>query len=110
MPRGEQVQAARWAGTAMAAPGLLAFTGAIGSAEPHAHAAVQVLLVLDGEVMLTDRHGHRRRTEAAIIPVGVRHELRAAPGAHGCWPTSIRPIRPRARPVPASPRPEMRTS
>ncbi|MBG0823400.1 helix-turn-helix transcriptional regulator [Planomonospora sp. ID91781] len=74
---------AGWAGTATAAPGLLAFTGAIGSAEPHAHAAVQVLLVLDGEVTLTDRHGHRRRTEAAIIPAGARHGLRAAPGAHG---------------------------
>ncbi|GGT07424.1 putative transcriptional regulator, AraC family protein [Planobispora rosea] len=83
MPRGGQAQAAGWAGTTTAAPGLLAFTGAIGSAEPHAHAAVQILVVLDGEVTLTDRHGHRCRTEAAIIPAGVRHGLRAAPGAHG---------------------------
>ncbi|MGN9844216.1 AraC family transcriptional regulator [Nonomuraea sp. H19] len=83
MPGGEQAQAARWAGTATAASGVLAFTGAIGSAEPHAHAAVQVLLVLDGEVMLTDRHGHQLPVEAAIIPAGVRHELRAAPGARG---------------------------
>ncbi|OUC96475.1 AraC family transcriptional regulator [Streptosporangium minutum] len=96
MPRGEQAQAARWAGTAMASSGLLAFTGAIGSAEPHAHAAVQVLLVLDGEVMLTDRHGHQRRTEAAIIPAGVRHELRAAPGAHGLL-AYLDPAHPAAR-------------
>ncbi|MGW0480634.1 hypothetical protein [Nonomuraea sp. NPDC003214] len=60
------------AGTATAAPGLLAVTGTIGPAEPHAHAAVQVLLVLDGEVMLTDRHGGQHRARAAIIPAGVR--------------------------------------
>ncbi|MFI7133666.1 helix-turn-helix domain-containing protein [Nonomuraea sp. NPDC050153] len=72
-----------WAGAASTAPGLLAFTGAIGSAEPHAHAAVQVLLVLEGEVILTDRHGDQRRADAAIIPAGIRHELRAAPGTHG---------------------------
>ncbi|MGW7482068.1 helix-turn-helix domain-containing protein [Nonomuraea muscovyensis] len=83
VPRKQQAQGGHWAGTATAAPGLLAFTGAIGSAEPHAHAAVQVLLVLDGEVILTDRHGHQRRAVAAIIPAGVRHELHAVPGAHG---------------------------
>jgi AraC-like DNA-binding protein/mannose-6-phosphate isomerase-like protein (cupin superfamily) len=80
---GEQAQGPRWAGAATAVPGLLAFTGEIGSAESHAHAAVQVLLVLDGEVVLSDRHGHQRRVQAAIIPAGVRHELRAAPGARG---------------------------
>ncbi|MBG0814616.1 helix-turn-helix transcriptional regulator [Planomonospora sp. ID82291] len=96
MPCGEQAQAARWAGTVTAVPGLLAFTGAIGSAAPHAHAAVQVLLVLDGEVMLTDRHGHRCRTEAAIIPAGVRHGLRAAPGAHGLL-AYLDPAHPAAR-------------
>lgn len=74
---------AAWAGAATAAPGLLAFTGAIGSAEPHTHAAVQVLLVLGGDVLLVDRHGHQRQVAAAIIPAGVRHELRAAPGACG---------------------------
>ncbi|WP_052423174.1 hypothetical protein [Nonomuraea candida] len=68
---------------ATAAPGLLAFTGTIGAAEPHAHAAVQVLLVTAGEVMLTDRHGRQLRAEAAIIPAGVRHELHADPGARG---------------------------
>ncbi|MGP4104972.1 AraC family transcriptional regulator [Nonomuraea sp. KM90] len=80
---GEPAQGTRWAGAATAIPGLLAFTGAIGSAEPHAHAAVQVLLVLDGAVVLSDRRGHQRRAQAAIIPAGIRHELRAAPGAHG---------------------------
>ncbi|CCH32392.1 AraC family transcriptional regulator [Actinosynnema sp. NPDC047251] len=100
MPHGEQAQAARWTGTATAAPGLLAFTGAIGSAEPHAHAAVQVLLVLDGEVVLTDRHGHRLRTGAAIIPAGARHELRAAPGTHGLL-AYLDPAHPAARAVAA---------
>lgn len=75
--------AVSWAGTATAAPGLLAFTGGIGSAAPHAHAAVQVLLVFGGEVTLADRRGHQRQVSAAIIPAGHRHELRAAPGAHG---------------------------
>ncbi|MEV0678832.1 helix-turn-helix transcriptional regulator [Actinosynnema sp. NPDC050436] len=96
MPWGEQAQAARWAGTASATPGLLAFTGAIGSAEPHAHAAVQVLLVSDGEVVLTDRHGHRCRAEAAIIPAGVRHGLRASPGARGLL-AYLDPAHPAAR-------------
>ncbi|GIH79899.1 putative transcriptional regulator, AraC family protein [Planobispora longispora] len=80
---GAQVRRPYWAGAATAAPGLLAFTGAIGSAEPHAHAAVQVLLVLDGEVVLTDRHGRQRPVQAAIIPAGVRHGLRATPATHG---------------------------
>ncbi|MEV7803121.1 AraC family transcriptional regulator [Microbispora sp. NPDC088329] len=75
---------ARWAGSVSAAPGLLAFTGAIGTAEPHAHAAVQVLLVTEGNVELVDGSGRRQRqVEAAIIPTGVRHELLAGPGAHG---------------------------
>lgn len=75
--------AASWAGVATAAPGLLAFTGGIGSAAPHAHAAVQVLLVFGGQVTLADRRGHRRQVSAAIIPAGLRHELHATPGAHG---------------------------
>ncbi|MEV7013672.1 AraC family transcriptional regulator [Streptosporangium sp. NPDC051022] len=73
----------RWEGSATAVPGLLAFTGAIGSAEPHAHAAVQALLVFGGEVVLRDGRGHRRRVQAAIIPAGVRHELRASPDSFG---------------------------
>ncbi|GAA2688027.1 AraC family transcriptional regulator [Nonomuraea recticatena] len=83
-PRPAGIRApASWAGAASAAPGLLVFTGEIGSAASHAHAAVQVLLVLEGEVLLTDRRGRRRHVSAAVIPAGARHELSSTAGAHG---------------------------
>lgn len=74
---------APWAGTATAAPGLLAFTGEIGTAEVHAHAAVQVLVVTAGRVRLRDPDGQVTQVSVAIIPPGARHELHAAPGAIG---------------------------
>ncbi|GAA2394680.1 AraC family transcriptional regulator [Nonomuraea africana] len=73
----------QWAGVTTATPGLLAFTGEIGTAGPHAHAAVQVLMVTGGSVTLGDQRGHRQNVERAIIPAGVRHELLATSGAHG---------------------------
>ncbi|SEU34929.1 helix-turn-helix transcriptional regulator [Nonomuraea wenchangensis] len=73
--------AAGWQGTTMLQPGWLAFTGDVGTTEPHAHAALQVLIVTAGTVELTDAHRTRRRVRAAIIPPRARHAVRGGPGA-----------------------------
>ncbi|MGW5264674.1 AraC family transcriptional regulator [Microbispora sp. NPDC004025] len=70
-----------WRGTTLLRPGWLAYTGVAGVTEPHAHAAVQVLIVGDGVVELTDPHQARGPVRAAIIPARVRHALHAGPGA-----------------------------
>ncbi|WP_234018255.1 AraC family transcriptional regulator [Streptomyces sp. ATexAB-D23] len=70
-----------WHGTTLLQPGWLAFTGAAGTTDSHAHAAVQVLIVTDGVVELTDPHQVRRPVQAAIIPTRVRHALHAGPSA-----------------------------
>ncbi|MGW6917135.1 helix-turn-helix transcriptional regulator [Kitasatospora sp. NPDC054939] len=70
-----------WRGRTELQPGWLAFTGAPGGTDPHAHAAVQVLIVTDGVVELTDRYQDRRAVAAAIVPTRVRHALHARPGA-----------------------------
>ncbi|TLG08869.1 helix-turn-helix domain-containing protein [Nocardia cyriacigeorgica] len=61
----------------------MAFTGDIGNTAAHSHAAVQILLVTAGEVILTDAAGRSAPAELAIIPPGVRHRVRAAPATTG---------------------------
>ncbi|MGV9598426.1 helix-turn-helix transcriptional regulator [Streptosporangium sandarakinum] len=73
--------AAEWQGTTTLQPGWLAFTGDVGTTEPHAHAALQVLIVTAGTVHLTDAHRTRRRVRAAIIPPRARHAVHGGPGA-----------------------------
>lgn len=73
----------RWLGGVVFTPGLMAYTGDIGDTAAHSHAAVQVLLVTGGEVTLTDGSGTVGRADLAIIPPGVRHEVRATPGTAG---------------------------
>ncbi|MCT7350698.1 MULTISPECIES: AraC family transcriptional regulator [Streptomyces] len=74
----------RWSGALTVEPGRLTFTGAIGSSPLHAHACVQVLMVTAGEVVLADVYGGEATTRGeAVIPAGVRHEVRASPGARG---------------------------
>ncbi|MGV9636859.1 helix-turn-helix domain-containing protein [Nocardia rhamnosiphila] len=73
----------RWLGGVVFTPGLMAFTGEIGDTAAHSHAAVQVLLVTGGEVRLTDAMGCTAVAGSAIIPPGVRHEVRASPSATG---------------------------
>ncbi|WP_245679325.1 helix-turn-helix transcriptional regulator [Actinomadura hibisca] len=63
-------------------PGRLTFAGRLGSAHAHAHAAVQVLVVSAGEVLLTDAHDETRAVRAAVIGAGARHTLHA-PDAEG---------------------------
>ncbi|MEU7895285.1 AraC family transcriptional regulator [Nonomuraea sp. NPDC049152] len=70
-----------WQGTTTLQPGWLAFTGAVGVTEPHAHAALQVLIVAAGTVELADAHRTRRQVQAAIIPPRASHTVCGSPGA-----------------------------
>jgi AraC-like DNA-binding protein len=70
-----------WQGTTTLQPGWLAFTGDVGTTEPHAHAALQVLIVAAGVVELADAHHTCRRVRAAIIPPRARHAVCGGPGA-----------------------------
>jgi len=74
---------ARWSGTVDIAPGRLAFTGEIGSAAPHRHTCLQLLIITTGEVILRDDQGEEQRVRAAIIPTQTRHEVLAEPGTTG---------------------------
>ncbi|WP_280459865.1 AraC family transcriptional regulator [Nocardia carnea] len=75
--------AARWRGGVVFTPGLMAFTGRIGDAAAHAHAAVQMLFVAHGVLTLTDATGRTVPAQAAIIPPGVGHQVSAEPGTTG---------------------------
>ncbi|MBF6068867.1 helix-turn-helix transcriptional regulator [Nocardia farcinica] len=74
---------AAWRGGVVFRPGLMAFTGEIGDADAHAHAAVQVLFVARGGLTLTDAGGRTVSAQAAIIPPGVAHRVRAEAGTSG---------------------------
>ncbi|WP_235437582.1 helix-turn-helix transcriptional regulator [Micromonospora sp. RV43] len=72
-----------WAGTLTTEPGVMAYTGVIGAAHAHAHAAVQVLHLHDGHVILRDATGATRAATRAIIPAGARHEIVTTTAATG---------------------------
>ncbi|KHJ71857.1 MULTISPECIES: helix-turn-helix transcriptional regulator [Rhodococcus] len=73
----------RWSGGVSLTPGLMTFTGDIGDAPAHAHAAVQVLFVARGRLILTDATGHTIPAVTAIIPPGVVHQVHTEPGTSG---------------------------
>ncbi|MEU4808103.1 helix-turn-helix transcriptional regulator [Nocardia fluminea] len=75
--------ASRWLGGIVFTPGLMAFTGRIGDAAAHAHAAVQVLFVARGNLTLIDAAGNTTPATVAIIPPGVTHRVRADPDTSG---------------------------
>lgn len=66
-----------WAVAVQLRPGRLTFAGRLGSAHTHAHAAVQLLLAVRGEVLLADTGGHLAPVRAAVIPAGAPHTIRA---------------------------------
>lgn len=72
-----------WSGDVHMQPGILMFTGAVGSAHTHAHAAVQIMIVDDGVVAVTDGNGHREVVRSVVIPSGAVHSLSASEGARG---------------------------
>ncbi|MBC7302115.1 MAG: AraC family transcriptional regulator [Nocardia sp.] len=73
----------RWLGGVVFTPGLMAFTGGIGDAAAHAHAAVQVMFVARGHLTVTDAAGNTAPATVAIIPPGVIHRVHAEPGTSG---------------------------
>ncbi|GAA0937159.1 helix-turn-helix transcriptional regulator [Actinocorallia libanotica] len=76
--RGDTADGGRaWAVAARMEPGRLVFAGRLGAAHAHAHAAVQVLLVASGRVLLTDAGGRSLAVRAAVIPAGAEHTLHA---------------------------------
>lgn len=75
---------ALWSGRIRLTPGRLSFVGELGSTHAHAHAAVQLLLVSDGLVELTDENGVKRQVRAALIPTGVTHTMHAEAASGAC--------------------------
>src|SRR4029453_7570842 len=73
-----------WGGRVDHAPGRLTFSGVLGSAGLHAHAAVQVLDLHTGAAVLRDRAGRECRvTDTAVIPTRIDHEIPPIPGTIG---------------------------
>ncbi len=75
-----------WSGAVHMEPGILMFTGAVGSAHMHSHAAVQIMIVDDGgDVTVTDGgDGHSEVVRSVVIPSGgAVHALSASEGARG---------------------------
>ncbi|MEU0042915.1 helix-turn-helix transcriptional regulator [Streptomyces werraensis] len=71
----QQAQVAAWFGAVTLEPGRLVFSGAVGAAGLHAHAAVQVMRVTAGDVSLQDRYGQRRSVQEAWIPSRALHSV-----------------------------------
>ncbi|ANQ71912.1 helix-turn-helix transcriptional regulator [Rhodococcus sp. 008] len=74
-----------WSGAVHMEPGILMFTGAVGSAHMHSHAAVQIMIIDDGDVTVTDGDGdgHSEVVRSVVIPSGAVHALSASEGARG---------------------------
>lgn len=72
-----------WSGAVHMQPGILMFTGAVGSAHMHSHAAVQIMIIDDGDVTVTDGDGHSEVVRSVVIPSGAVHALSASEGARG---------------------------
>ncbi|KAB2351720.1 helix-turn-helix transcriptional regulator [Actinomadura rudentiformis] len=64
-----------WNGVATVRPGLLVYTGTVGTATLHAHHSVQVFVARHDEIILGDAAGERLGCQAAVIPPGVPHEV-----------------------------------
>jgi gentisate 1,2-dioxygenase len=67
-----------WSGHAVLEPGRLIYRGRLGAAHQHCHAAVQVVVAAEPAVVFSDVHGHRVRSQAAIIPAGAVHAIDVA--------------------------------
>jgi AraC-like DNA-binding protein len=65
---------AAWSGQLSLGPGLVVYTGPGGSADEHAHHAVQLVRSFDEPVLL-ELHGGQLEARAALVPSGVRHRF-----------------------------------
>lgn len=63
-----------WVGEALLRPGVLAFAGAAGPTEAHAHHAVQVMIA-DTPLHVTDATGWTVRGTRLIVPADVTHRI-----------------------------------
>ncbi|MCP9276551.1 helix-turn-helix transcriptional regulator [Mycolicibacterium arenosum] len=66
-----------WSGKAVIEPGRLIYGGRLGAAHGHSHAAVQIAVASDGQVLFTDATGSSVHSRSAIIPSGVLHAVDA---------------------------------
>ncbi|MCV7270138.1 MULTISPECIES: helix-turn-helix domain-containing protein [Mycolicibacterium] len=64
----------RWGGAALLRPGVLAFTGSIGTTDTHAHHAVQVITATTPFTVL-DEHGVRHRATKVVVPADAAHRV-----------------------------------
>ena len=72
-----------WAGALTVAAGALCYRGALSGAEQHHHVGVQVIQARDGSFEVSDAHGGRAVTSAAVIPSGHTHGLRITAATDG---------------------------
>ena len=64
----------RWGGAALLRPGVLAFTGSIGTTDVHAHHAVQIMTATTALTVL-DEHGARHRGTKVVVPADAPHRI-----------------------------------
>ncbi|WP_433216350.1 helix-turn-helix transcriptional regulator [Microtetraspora malaysiensis] len=69
-----------WRGWCLLRPGLLLYGGTVGTNEPHAHHAVQLIVAAEPFTM-ADAQGERLTTRIAVIPPDTGHTVLS--GAHG---------------------------
>ena len=63
-----------WQGSALLRPGVLAFTGAIGVTDPHAHHAVQIMTAPTA-MTIVDVNGACHRGTKVIVPADATHRI-----------------------------------
>ncbi|MEE6140361.1 AraC family transcriptional regulator [Mycobacterium sp. 050128] len=64
----------RWGGAALLRPGVLAFTGSIGTTDTHVHHAVQVMTATTAFAVL-DEHGARHCGTSVVVPADAPHRI-----------------------------------
>lgn len=64
----------RWGGAALLRPGVLAFTGSIGTTDAHAHHAVQIITATTALTVL-DEHGVRHTALDIVVPADAQHRI-----------------------------------
>ena len=72
-----------WTGDLHIRPGVIAFSGRIGAADQHAHAAVQLYRCRDGGIEVTDAAGASVIAPAVVTPARPPHSARATEGTIG---------------------------
>lgn len=66
-----------WSGEAVIEPGRLVYSGELGSAHLHSHAAVQICVATRKPASLWDAAGGNVLAHVAVIPAGVEHAIEA---------------------------------